>query len=171
MQTSAIRHITNEPQTELSRCHLIVDGNAHRHDLFDSRLPQTHAPLFSEALLPQIRTTAMLIAAMRHPLHTASPANFTDEADWFAARILVLQARVFHLEGRLKPMLETANARTEAFARHHRLPFTPAAIRMSLHAGRPTNLLIMETALPVAPIDEGLVANSRRLKNLLMQSH
>ena len=81
MQTSAIRHITNEPQTELSRCHLIVDGNAHRSDLCDNRLPQAHAPLFSEALLPQIRTTAMLIAAMRHPLHTASPASFTDEAD------------------------------------------------------------------------------------------
>jgi hypothetical protein len=95
-------------------CHLVVDGNAHRLELLSTSLPENKHPLFSEAMLPQIRTLAMMIAAQRHDFEQPSPAVFTEEADWFAARILVLQARAFHLEGSLKSMLETANQRAEA---------------------------------------------------------
>ena len=84
---------TLKPHTEsarLHRCHMIVDGNSHRSDLCLTTLPEGgQNTLISEALLPQIRTTATLIAAMRHDFNQASPAVFTEEADWFAARIIV----------------------------------------------------------------------------------
>ena len=148
-------------------CHLVVDGNAHRLELLSTSLPENKHPLFSEAMLPQIRTLAMMIAAQRHDFEQPSPAVFTEEADWFAARILVLQARAFHLEGSLKGMLETANQRAEAFARRHQLPFTPAEIRFGLHTGRPQNLLIIESALNVPQQDNGICGNSQSLAALL----
>ena len=82
----------------LNRCCLVVDGNGHRPDLIDDSLPENFGALAAEAMLPQIRTTALMIAASRHDFSRPSPSVFTDEADWFAARILVLQARVFHLD-------------------------------------------------------------------------
>ena len=153
----------------LHRCHMLVDGNAHRPDLCLETLPAGFAEtLVSEALLPQIRTTATLIAAMRHDFSQASPAVFTEEADWFAARIIVLGVRRFHLDITLTPMLQTANRRAEAFARAHGLPFTPAEMRMSLHAGRPANLLIIETEH--ASSHAGIVANSLKLAKTLPQA-
>ena len=162
---------TLKPHTEsarLHRCHMIVDGNSHRSDLCLTTLPEGEQnTLISEALLPQIRTTATLIAAMRHDFNQASPAVFTEEADWFAARIIVLGARRFHLDITLMPMLHTANRRAEAFARQHQLPFAPAEMRMSLHAGRPANLLIIETAHETGC--DGIVANSLSLARRLPQ--
>ena len=167
MQTAQLT-IKPAPATEtLSVCHLVVDGNAHRPEFLQTSLPGSNHPLFSEAMIPQIRTLAMLIAAQRHDFEQVSPATFTEEADWFAARILVLQARAFHLEGHLKTMLETANQRAEAFARRHNLPFTPAAIRFGLHTGRPQNLLIIESAISVPQQDNGICNNSQSLVALL----
>ena len=95
----------------LNRCCLVVDGNGHRPDLINDSLPENFGALAAEAMLPQIRTTALMIAASRHDFSRPSPSIFTDEADWFAARILVLQARIFHLDISLRFMLETANRR------------------------------------------------------------
>ncbi|MDO5059840.1 MAG: hypothetical protein Q4D82_07835, partial [Neisseria sp.] len=163
MQTASKISLMTEQQTApLNRCRLIVDSNSHRSDLLQSELPEEQGALFLESMLPQIRTVAMMFAAERHDFSQASPKMFTDEADWFAARILVLQARIFHLDISLRPMLETANRRAKAFACRHGLPFTPAKIRMSLYAGRPANLLIAECALATGH-DEGFIANSRRL--------
>lgn len=162
MQARAARLNQTQPET-LSRCNLIVDGNAHRSDLLQTKLQTNQGALFCEAMLPQIRTYALMIAASRLNADEKTPGIITDEADWFAARILVLQVRVFHLDISLKFMLETANRRAEAFARRHNLPFTPAHIQMSLHSGRPANLLIMKSALPIDGQDNGLVENSRRL--------
>lgn len=89
----------------------------------------------------------------------------TEEADWFAARIIVLGARRFHLDITLLPMLQTANRRAEAFARSRNLPFTAAEMRMSLHAGRPANLLIVETEHTIDNM--GIVANSLKLAKQL----
>ncbi|EGV37996.1 hypothetical protein [Neisseria weaveri] len=143
MQAATIQK--TEPNPTLHRCHMVVDGNVHRNDLFGQSIPQTEHPTVSEALLPNIRTTATLIAAMRHQFDRPSPTVFTEEADWFAARILVLGVRFFHLDITLLPMLSLANRRAKEFAALHQLPFTPAKMRMSLHAGRPSNLLIIET--------------------------
>ncbi|ATD65015.1 hypothetical protein ACFPVS_02350 [Neisseria weixii] len=129
----------------LHRCRMIVDGNIHRSDLCDGTLPDAPENLISEAMLPNIRTIATLIAAERHQFNQASPAVFTEEADFFAARILVLGVRRFHLDITLIPMLKTANQRAQAFAFKHNLPFIPADIQMALHANRPANLLIIET--------------------------
>lgn len=171
MQTAAIQTTPFiAPQAEtLNRCHLVVDGNAHRPDLIQTALPAGRGALFAEAMLPQIRMVAQMIAASRHDFSQPSPSIFADEADWFAARILVLQARTFHLDITLRFMLETANRRAQAFAAKHRLAFTPAEIRMSLHAGRPDNLLIMECALELDSQDHGLIENSRRLVALIGQ--
>ena len=145
MQTARqIRTIATHP-AQLHRCRMITDGNSHRPDLCNGRLPDSQEALISEALLPQIRTVATLIAASRHRFEHNSPAVFTEEADFFAARILVLGVRRFHLDITLLPMLKTANQRAQAFAQARNLPFTPAEIHMSLHAGRPANLLIIET--------------------------
>ncbi|PSJ81454.1 hypothetical protein [Neisseria iguanae] len=129
----------------LHRCHMIADGNAHRTDLCDGTLPDASENLISEAMLPNIRTIATLIATERHQFEQASPAVFTEEADFFAARILVLGVRRFHLDITLTTMLKTANQRAQAFAFKHKLPFTPADIQMSLYPNRPANLLIIET--------------------------
>ncbi|MDO1510930.1 MULTISPECIES: hypothetical protein [unclassified Neisseria] len=130
----------------LHRCNIIVDSNTHRPDLFAAQLPETgDTALVSEAMLPQIRAVATLIAAMRHSFDTTSPNVFTEEADWFAARIIVLGVRRFHLDITMLPILNLANQRAQAFAAALKLPFVPAQMRMSLHAGRPANLLIVET--------------------------
>ena len=137
--------------------------------MIQTALPEGCSTLFAEAMLPKIRMIAQMIAVSRHDFSQCSPSIFTDEADWFAARILVLQARIFHLDITLRFMLETANRRAQAFASQHQLAFTPAEIRMSLHSGRPDNLLIMECALELDSQDNGLVENSRRLAALIGQ--
>ena len=114
----------------LHRCQMIVDGNSH-HTTDSQALPGSADTLISEALIPQIRMVATLIAGER--------------PDFFAARILVLGVHRFHLDITLLPMLKTANQRAQAFAKRHHLPFTPAQMYMSLHARRPDNLLIVET--------------------------
>lgn len=154
--------LAENQQTVFNRCLLVCDGNAHRADLCAAGLPATDGTVVSEVLLPQIRTTAVMIAAMRHRFDSRSPDVFTEEADWFAARILVLGVRRFHLDVTLKPMLDTANRRAETFALRHGLPFTPAEIRMSLHARRPVNLLIIETVLAL-PESGNMAADSLAL--------
>lgn len=168
MQTLARIDCDMNPRAEtLNRCCLIVDSNSHRSDLLQNTLPDNRGALFLESMLPQVRSVAMMIAASRHDFKQASPKNFTEEADWFAARILVLNARVFHLDISLRPMLDTANRRAAEFAARHRLPFAAAEIRMSLHAKRPANLLLAECALPLDGRDEGFAANSSRLAKML----
>lgn len=147
--------------TELRRWHLLVNGNQHRTDLCPPRVGFQHDFMLMEALIPQVRTLALLMAAERLQTTAAArtPDVITEEADWFAARILVFGVRVFHLDITLIPMLQTANRRARDFARRHGLPFTPAQMRMSLHAGRPPQMLIMETENP-GGTDEGMINNS-----------
>lgn len=158
--------------TELRRWYLLVNGNQHRADLCPPAPGFRHDFMLMEALIPQVRLLAMLLAAER--LQAAAPgrtpAALTEEADWFAARILVFGVRVFHLDITLIPMLQAANCRARAFARRHNLPFTAAQMRMSLHAGRPAHMLIMETADPGGR-DEGLVANSIACRRRLCTLH
>ncbi|SUA35624.1 Uncharacterised protein [Neisseria zoodegmatis] len=151
----------------LQSVHLIVNGNIHRPDLCAPAAMPTGGIQISEALLPQIRTVATLIAAMRHDFTGRSPDVFTEEADWFAARIVVLGVRRFHLDITLLPMLKLANQRARAFAASRHLPFIPTEIRMSLHAGRPVNLLIAETELNIEECGN-MVANSMALKKQLV---
>lgn len=143
----------------LHRCRMVVDGNIHRADLCDGTLPDAPENLISEAMLPAVRTVAALIAAERHDFAQTSPAVFTEEADFFAARILVLGVRRFHLDITLAPMLKTANRRACAFAHKHKLPFVPAEARMSLHSNRSANLLIIETEHEMEH-KGGLIANT-----------
>lgn len=158
--------------TELRRWYLLANGNQHRQDLCPQTAGFQQDFMLMEALIPQVRTLAMLMAAERlqaeHPHRT--PDIITEEADWFAARILVFGVRVFHLDITLIPMLQTANRRARALAARHGLPFTPAQMRMSLHAGRPPHMLIMETADP-GSADEGMVANSLALSRSLRARH
>lgn len=154
------------PQTALRSCCLMTDGNAHRADL--NQTVFAHPDLFSEAMLPEIRTIATLIAAERHRFQAASPAQFTEEADWFAARILVLRVRQFHLTLKLLPMLQIANQRAQAFAFKHNLPFQTACIRASLHTSRPANMLLMECELH-GKAQADFIANTMALKPQLCQ--
>ena len=148
-------------EARLHRCMMITDGNVSRANR-DRTLPERSDNLVSEALLPQIRAVAVMIAAMRHDFGPHSPVAFTDDADWFAARIIVLRARRFHLDITLLPMLKTANRRAQAFARAHKLPFAPAEMHMSLHANRPADLLIVETEYE-AEEQGSMIANSLAL--------
>lgn len=74
----------------LHTCRMVVDSNSHHSMPNTLTLPDTPDNLISEALIPQVRTIATLIAAERHDFNQSSPSVFTDEADFFAARILVL---------------------------------------------------------------------------------
>ena len=83
MQT--VRQTRPAAATEiLYRCCLLSD------EALGAALPPQSGHAAAEALLPQIRAAAMLIAAERHDFSGRSPQTFADEADWFAARILVL---------------------------------------------------------------------------------
>ncbi|MBR6026394.1 MAG: hypothetical protein IK065_02195 [Neisseriaceae bacterium] len=139
---------------------LVVDGNAHRDDLCRDKVGFQTAGMLSEALLPQIRTIACMIASQRHDFSKTSPDIFTEEADWFAARILVLEVRVFYLDVSLFAMLNLANSRAKEFATQHNLPFTPAKARMSINSGRPNNMLIMQRTRPLPQIIDNVLENS-----------
>lgn len=164
----ALQSATHAPQParELHRWYMVVDGNRHRSDLCTTQPAFAKPFMLSEALIPQVRLVAMLIAAERVDFSRATPDILSDEADWFAARILVLGVRVFHLDITLMPMLKLANKRAAAFARKHGLPFEPAQMRMSLHAGRPNHMLIMETDETVEQ-DCGMIHNSLHLSRRL----
>lgn len=153
-------------QTTLRACCLMTDGNSHRIDLLKN--PLVHEDLICEAMLPEIRTIATLIAAQRHNFSQTSPSQFTEEADWFAARILVLRVHTFHLEISLLSMLQLANQRAAAFAKQHGLPFQAACIRASLHTSRPANMLLMECDLQGSPRAH-FIANTLALKPQLCQ--
>ena len=71
----------------LHTCRMVVDSNSHHSMLNMHTLPDSPDSLISEALIPQVRTIATLIAAERHDFNQSSPNVFTDEADFFAARI------------------------------------------------------------------------------------
>ena len=150
----------------LRRWYMVVDGNAHQDHLCTGSVGEPAADMICEALLPQIRAVACLIAAARHDFDRVSPAQFTEEADWFAARIVVLGVRVFHLDVSLLPMLKLANQRAQQFALQHGLAWVPAKMQMSLHAGRPANLLIIETEADGGPShDLGMVGNTLALRS------
>lgn len=146
-QTILSDAVATDSTPALRQICLITDGTSHRSDLFQAALSFKHPDLISEAMLPEIRMTAMMIAAMRYDFSGVSPMVFTEEADWFAARIVVLKARVFQLDVSLKPMLDMANQRAKLFAQRHGLSFQAAKIRPSLHANRPVNMLLMECDL------------------------
>ena len=55
---------------------LVVDGNSHASELLQDALP-AHEMLVSEALLPQIRLVAMMIAAMRVDFSHTVPDQIT----------------------------------------------------------------------------------------------
>ncbi|MDO5357322.1 MAG: hypothetical protein Q4E77_07495 [Conchiformibius sp.] len=120
-------------RTQLRRLCLIADGNAHQTALPDHR--SEHADRVSEAMLPEIRAVALLIAAERRQLSRHSPSHFSDDADWLAARIIVLNIRTLHLPDNQQFMLDTANSRARAFARRFSLPFRPAK-RQNAHTSR-----------------------------------
>ena len=67
-------------------------------------------------------------------------------------------------------MMKSAKQRAQAFARKHGLPFTPAQMRMSLHAGRPQQRLVMETD-DSGHNDIGLVGNSLALRRQIATRH
>lgn len=64
---------------------------------------------------------------------------------FFAARILVLGVRRFHLDVSLLQILKTANSRARRFAEKHRLFFTPAQAELSLNKHKNRRLLTVET--------------------------
>ncbi|ULJ68449.1 hypothetical protein MIS45_06445 [Wielerella bovis] len=164
MKTAALPQTSfTASHNPLRHCCLITDGNTHRSDLCRNTIGFTHPDLISEAMLPEIRTVAMMIAAMRHDFTQRSPETFTEEADWFAARIIVLRARAFHLDVRLNDMLQIANQRAQAFAAEHHLPFQAAQIRASLHHKRPANMLLMECDL-ATEIQENVFSNTQNVR-------
>ena len=170
---NAIQHISSlQPaiqQTQnLRQCCLIVDGNAHRHDLLNQHVDFDHEDVICEALLPEIRTVAMMIAASRHDFSQRSPAIFAEEADWFAARMIVLNVREFHLDVKLCEMLQFANARAAEFATRHNLPFQAAKIRPSLHAKRPNNMLLMSCDMG-GDVCQNIYKNTQALRKIVFR--
>lgn len=161
-QAAMCKRTDSEIKPSQTLC-LVVDGNSHAEQLLQDALPE-HSFLISESLLPQVRTVAMMIASERMDFSQATPTHITEEADWFAARMLVLGVTSFHLDVTLLPMLTKANHRAEAFAKRHQLPFQAAKMRMSLHANRANNMLLIDLPHEHLPHDLGVVANSLALK-------
>ena len=79
--------------------------------------PSGHGLPLLEGLLPDIRLLAVLSAARRHQFDgSLTPAQLSDEADWLAARILVLGAEYVQLTPAQLPLLEQANQRLRELA-------------------------------------------------------
>ena len=123
----------------LHTCRMVVDSNSHHSMLNMHTLPDSPDSLISEALIPQVRTIATLIAAERHDFNQSSPTFLlmkqisSQRVFWF------LGVRRFHLDITLLPMLKTANKRAEAFAKRHHMPFSPAEMQCPCtHAALPT---------------------------------
>ena len=158
--------------TALCTCVLLADGNGGKNVPYQAaRTAGCRTDVLSEAMLPEIRTVAMLLAAERHPFAGHSPHRFADEADWFAARIIVLAARTFYLDTAAFPMMQRANRRAQAFAEKHGLPFQAACIRI-VRERLPDNLIAMDCALPnktAGSLKENTLA-VRRLLNLPFQA-
>lgn len=57
----------------LHTCRMVVDSNSHHSMLNMHTLPDSPDSLISEALIPQVRTIATLIAAERHDFNQSSP--------------------------------------------------------------------------------------------------
>lgn len=72
-----------------------------------------------EVMLPQLRTLALLIATRRMNWSGVSPSRFADEADWLAARILLLGVTEAELPLDKLTTLDTANQRALEFAKVH----------------------------------------------------
>ncbi|MBR7002664.1 MAG: hypothetical protein IKI11_08405 [Neisseriaceae bacterium] len=117
------------PQAALQRKLLLLNGNAH------APIPVTPIVenVLSEASLPEIRMTACLIAAQRWTDDTHSPDTFTDTADWFAARILVLNIQRLEIAPHDFKTIKTAILRAKTFATQHKRPFRQPEIRIILH--------------------------------------
>ena len=148
-------------EARLHRCMMITDGNVSRANR-DRTLPEQSDNLVSEALLPQIRAVAVMIAAMRHDFGPHSPVAFTDDADWFAARILVLRVRAFHIGIGRRSVLAAANRRAAAFAERRGLPFVPATAVLSLQR-HGSGITVADCALPCGGSNLGPIENARRI--------
>lgn len=168
-QISTFSFSQPNPSTEhLRQCCLIVDGNAHRQDLHNNYVDFEHSDVICESLLPEIRVVAMMIAASRHDFSQRSPAIFADEADWFAARIIALKVREFHLDVKLCEMLQIANARAAAFAARHDLSFQAAKMRPSLHAKRPNNMLLLSCDVG-GEVCQNIYQNTQALRQVMFK--
>ena len=113
----------------LQRKLLLLDGKAHR-PVFAQPMANN---MISEAMKPEIRMTACLIAAQRWIDDTHAPDIFTDEADWFAARLLVLDIHRIEIAPQNLKTLKTAIMRAKTFATQHKRPFRQPEIRIVLH--------------------------------------
>lgn len=80
-----------------------------------------------EALLPQLRAIAMLSAVRRVDWSTSTPQQFADEADWMAARIVLLGLSEVSVSLEKLSLLETANRRVLELGAAFGLQLRPAA--------------------------------------------
>ncbi|MBP3221302.1 MAG: hypothetical protein J6M43_04590 [Neisseriaceae bacterium] len=117
------------PQAVLQRKLLLLNGNA--HSPIPVKLDASN--VLSEANFPEIRTIACLIAAQRWTDEMHSPDIFTEPADWFAARMLVLNIRRLEIAPHNLKTIKTAILRAKTFATQHKRPFRQPEIRIVLH--------------------------------------
>lgn len=126
---------------------------------FDLNAPDAGTVL--EVLLPQLRTLALLIAARRQTWDGVSPSRFADEADWLAARILLLGIEEIALPLDKLAMLEVANHRVAEFAVAHGL-FGRRAMPAVIAKGRPAVLQVVAAAVEGSALRHAdLVTRSR----------
>ena len=71
---NTLAKIQTIPTPNLRRFCLMTNGNGHRPDLLMDFFE--HDNLLQEAMLPEIRTIATLIAAQRHDFSQPSPTDF-----------------------------------------------------------------------------------------------
>ena len=162
MNNSALK-LTHHIQPVLHRWQLLLDGNAHCPVLTTMDLSQHN--LLSEAMLPEIRSTACLIAAHRWGETAFSPKIWTDEADWFAARMLVLDIRRLLVDKEHLPLIRTAIKRATAFAKQQQRLFSVPEIRWCLSC---QDKHICTIWLAICPKNQGnIVQNSAEIKQQL----
>ncbi|MDO4434492.1 MAG: hypothetical protein Q4B82_07940 [Alysiella sp.] len=163
----ALKHEINVQPPTRQIC-LLTDGNAHRTDLFHTHNGFFHRDIVSESMLPEIRLMAQMIAASRHDFNQHSPKFFTEEADWFAARLLVLQVESVHLDLTWYAVLQEANSRAAEFAQQHSLPFQAAFIRPSLNTKRPLGVWIANCRLQ-GNLSADWIQNSLNLRHEIVK--
>lgn len=116
-----------------------------------------------EAMLPPLRAAAMLLAARRMDWSAAAPARLADEADWMAARILVLGLSEVSVTLAQLPLLEAANCRLQELGAALGLQLRPATPAL-VTAQPAARLGVLSRVITVADLAEtNLVARSQRV--------
>lgn len=151
-----------------TRVAVLLDGNSHSTPAPLCRHCPPGYAVVSEALLPEIRLYALLLAALRQTFRSPSPPRLSSAADWMAARLAVLNCRSIRISRFRQPEVDAALMQLHTLKPHLRVD-----VRYSADKELSPDILLcsLVNPLPLLVHPDGLIENSRRLRQSYLGSH